>query len=164
MAKEENYAAFVVLQRACQGLVATEVKTLGGIIALLEYMAPLLQEPDAPAMPLEVGFDDQRWETAFGAFCTDLARSVAAIAAAESTVTPERVDWVAADIIAATGDLFDDYDVFGAWPTRRSPPSPNIGRRHGHEAPAPIAQEAQPAADYEHTGALCCKADVSLSV
>ena len=111
LAKEENYAAFVVLQRACQGLVATEVKTLGGIIALLEYMAPLLQEPDAPAMPLEVGVDDQQWETAFGAFCTDLARSVAAIAAAESTVTPERVDWVAADIIAATGDLFDDYDV-----------------------------------------------------
>ena len=36
---------------------------------------------------------------------------MAAIAAAEPTVTPERVDWVAADIIAATGDLFDDYDV-----------------------------------------------------
>lgn len=27
-------------------------------------------------------------------------------------VTPEFVDWVADDIIAATGDLFDDYDVF----------------------------------------------------
>ncbi len=26
-------------------------------------------------------------------------------------VTPEFVDWVANDIIAATGDLFDDYDV-----------------------------------------------------
>jgi hypothetical protein len=46
-----------------------------------------------------------------GGFCTELAQSVAAIAAAEPTVTPERVDWVAADIIAATGDLFDDYDV-----------------------------------------------------
>jgi hypothetical protein len=107
LAEEENHGAFVALQGACQGLVATEVKTLGGLIALLEYMARLLQEPDAPAMPLEVGVD----ETAFGEFCTNLARSVAAIASAKSTATPQYVDWVADDIIAATGDLFDDYEV-----------------------------------------------------
>jgi hypothetical protein len=91
--------------------VETEIKSVAGLIALLQYMAPLLQEPGAPAMPLEVGVEDQQWETAFGSFCGNLARSVAAIAAAESTVTPEHVDWVADDIIEATGDLFDDYGV-----------------------------------------------------
>jgi len=35
----------------------------------------------------------------------------AVILAAEQVVTLEQVDWVADDIIAAIGDLFDDYDI-----------------------------------------------------
>jgi hypothetical protein len=50
-------------------------------------------------------------KTAFGLFCANLARGLKAITAAQPSVTPEYVDWVADDIIAATGDLFDDYDV-----------------------------------------------------
>ena len=96
-----------ILPRAGVG----RVQNLGGLVALLEYMAPRLQEEDAPAMLLETLVDDQEWSTVFELFCANLARGLAAIMAAESTITPERVDWVADDIIAANGDLFDDYDV-----------------------------------------------------
>ena len=91
--------------------MSAEFENLGGLVALLEYMAPRLQEEDAPAMLLETLVDDQEWSTVFELFCANLARGLAAIMAAESTITPERVDWVADDIIAANGDLFDDYDV-----------------------------------------------------
>jgi len=73
-------------------------------------MAPLLQDEDAPALPLEVQFDN-RWETAFGAFCANVAERLAAIAAKESAVMPEYVDHVGNAIVEATGDLFDDFEV-----------------------------------------------------
>jgi len=111
IADEENHTAFSHLEKSWRALVSAEFKTLGGLVALLEYMAPRLQEEDAPAMLLENLVDDQEWSTVFGLFCANLARGLAAIMAAQSAVTPEFVDWVADDIIAATGDLFDDYDV-----------------------------------------------------
>jgi hypothetical protein len=90
--------------------VPAEASTTAGLIALLRYMTPLLQEEDAPALPLEVQFDN-RWETAFGTFCANVADRLAAIGANESAVTPEHVDDVAEAIVAATGDLFDDFDL-----------------------------------------------------
>jgi hypothetical protein len=81
-----------------------------GLIALLQHMAPLLQEEDAPALPLEVQFDS-RWETAFGTFCANVAERLAAIGAQEPAVTPEYVDHTAEAIVTATGDLFDDFDL-----------------------------------------------------
>ena len=62
---DENRAAFRALDKACRRLVLAEASTLAGLIALLRYMAPLLQEEDAPALPLEAQFDSG-WETAFG--------------------------------------------------------------------------------------------------
>jgi hypothetical protein len=106
----ENRAAFRWLDKTCRRLVLAEASTTDGLIALLRYMAPLLQEPDAPALPLEVQFDNG-WEAAFGAFCANVADRLTAIAAAESAVTPEHVDHIAEAIIAATGDLFDDSEV-----------------------------------------------------
>src|SRR5215475_13703774 len=64
LAHEENLAAFDALNKACRRLVAAEFTTLQGLIALLEYMGPLLAEPGAPAMPLEIGVEDRQWETA----------------------------------------------------------------------------------------------------
>jgi hypothetical protein len=106
----ENRAAFRWLDKACRRLVLAEASTMDGLIALLLYMAPLLQEPDAPALPLEVQFDN-RWEAAFGAFCANVADRLTAIAAKESAVTPEYVDHVGDAIVEATGDLFDDFEV-----------------------------------------------------
>jgi len=111
IADEENHTAFSHLEKSCRALVSAEFKTLGGLVALLEYMAPRLQEEDAPAMLLETLVDDQEWSTFFGLFCANVARGLATIVTAQSKVTPEFVDWVADDIVAATGDLFDDYDV-----------------------------------------------------
>jgi hypothetical protein len=107
---DENRAAFRALDKACRRLVLAEASTLAGLIALLRYMAPLLQEQDAPALPLEVQFDS-RWETAFGTFCANVADRLAAIGAKESAVTPESVDHVAEAIVGATGDLFDDFEL-----------------------------------------------------
>jgi hypothetical protein len=107
---EESPPTFDALRTSSERLAAADFKTIAGLVALLEYMAPLLQEQGAPAMPLEVLVEDQQWETVFGMFCANLAKSVAAIAT-EPPVAPEYVDWVADDIIGATGDLFDDYDV-----------------------------------------------------
>jgi hypothetical protein len=107
---DENRAAFRALDKACRRLVLAEASTMAGLVALLRYMAPLLQEEDAPALPLEVQFDN-RWETAFGAFCANVAERLTAIAAAESAVTSEHVDHVAEAIVTATGDLFDDFEM-----------------------------------------------------
>jgi hypothetical protein len=107
---DENRAAFRALDKACRRLVLAEASTMAGLIALLRYMAPLLQEEDAPALPLEVQYDNS-WETAFGAFCANFAERLAAIAAKESAVTPELVDCVGEAIVTATGDLFDDFEM-----------------------------------------------------
>jgi hypothetical protein len=69
----EYRATFRRLDRTCRRLVKAETSTVAGLIALLRYMAPLLQEPDAPALPLEVQFDS-RWEVAFGAFLANIAK------------------------------------------------------------------------------------------
>jgi hypothetical protein len=107
---DENRAAFRALDKACRRLVLAEASTLAGLIALLRYVAPLLQEEDAPALPLEVQ-SDSRWETAFGAFCANVADTLAGIAAAASAVTPAHVDHIAEAIVTATGDLFDDFEL-----------------------------------------------------
>jgi hypothetical protein len=101
---DENRAAFRALDKACRRLVRAEASTMAGLIALLRYMAPLLQEEDAPALPLEVQYDN-KWETAFGTFCGNVANRLPAILAA-----PELVDGVAEAIVTATGDLFDDFE------------------------------------------------------
>ena len=106
----ENRAAFRWLDKACRRLVLAETSTMAGLIALLRYMAPLLLEPDAPALPLEVQFDNG-WEAAFGTFCANVADRLTAIAAAESAVTPEHVDHIAEAIVASTGDLFVDFEM-----------------------------------------------------
>jgi hypothetical protein len=107
---DENRAAFRALDKACRRLVLAEALPLAGLIALLRYMAPLLQEEDAPALPLEVQFDSS-WEAAFGTFCANVADRLAAIAAKDAAVTPEHVDHIAEVIVTATGDLFDDFDL-----------------------------------------------------
>jgi hypothetical protein len=66
-------ATFRWLDKTSRRLVKGETSTIPGLIALLEYMAPLLQEPDAPALPLEVQFDN-RWEVAMGTFCANVAK------------------------------------------------------------------------------------------
>jgi hypothetical protein len=107
---DENRAAFRALDKACRRLVLAEASTMAGLIALLRYMAPLLQEEDAPSLPLEVQYDNS-WETAFGAFCANVAERLTAIEATETAVTPEYVDHVAEAIVTATGDLFDDFEL-----------------------------------------------------
>jgi hypothetical protein len=111
LSREEQHAAFDALERACQRLVGAEFTSFPGLVALLHYMGPLLQEEGTPALPLEVIVEDQQWETVFGMFCANLAKRLVGILTTDSAVTPEYVDWVADDIIGATGDLFDDYDV-----------------------------------------------------
>jgi hypothetical protein len=69
----EKKAAFRALDRGCRRLVKAETATMAGLIALLRYMAPLLQEDDAPALPLEIQFDS-RWEAAFGTFLANVAK------------------------------------------------------------------------------------------
>ena len=51
---------------------------MAGLIALLHYVAPLLQEAGAPGLPIEVPFAG-RWSAAFGKFCANVANSLAAI-------------------------------------------------------------------------------------
>src|SRR5207245_8634467 len=75
---DENRAAFRALDKACRRLVLAEASTMAGLIALLRSMAPLLQEEDAPALPLEAQFDSG-WETAFGTVCANVADRLAAI-------------------------------------------------------------------------------------
>jgi hypothetical protein len=79
------------------------------MVALFGYMAAGLSEPGAPSMPLETAFDGM-WETAFGAFCANLARSVTALATEHAAVTAERIDFVGDAIIAATAPLFENLE------------------------------------------------------
>jgi hypothetical protein len=102
---DENEEAFRELDRASQRLMRAEASTLAGLIALLRYVAQLLQEAGAPGLPIEVPFAG-RWSAAFGTFCEQVADRLPAILAA-----PERVVGVANAIIAATAPLIDDFEV-----------------------------------------------------
>jgi hypothetical protein len=82
-----------------------EASTLAGLIALLRYVALLLQETGAPGLPIEVPFAG-RWSAAFGTFCGNVAGRLPAILAA-----PEHVDRVGDAIVSATGNLFDDFEI-----------------------------------------------------
>ena len=107
---DENEEAFRELDRASQRLMRAEASTLAGLIALLRYAAPLLQDAGAPGFPIEVPFAG-RWSAAFGTFCANVANSLAAIVTAGSAATPERVDRVANAIVEATAPLIDDFEV-----------------------------------------------------
>src|ERR1700719_2782870 len=106
----ENEEAFRELDRASQLLMRAEASTLAGLIALLRYVAPLLQEARAPGFPIEIPFAG-RWSAAFGTFCANVANSLVAVVTAGSAVTPERVDRVAIAIVEATAPLIDDFEV-----------------------------------------------------
>ena len=82
-----------------------EGSTLAGLIALLRYVAQLLQEAGAPGLPIEVPFAG-RWSAAFGTFCARVADRLPAI-----LTSPECVIGAANAIIAATAPLFDDFEV-----------------------------------------------------
>jgi hypothetical protein len=107
---DENQEAFRELDRASQRLMRAEASTMAGLIALLRYVAPLLQEAGAPGLPIEVPFAG-RWSAAFGTFCANVANSLAAIVTAGSAATPERIDRVANAIVEATAPLIDDFEV-----------------------------------------------------
>jgi hypothetical protein len=102
---EENEEAFRDLDAASQRLMRAESSTLAGLIAVLRYVALLLQEAGSPGLPIEVPFAG-RWSAAFGTFCANVAERLPAILAA-----PALVDDVAEAIITDTGDLFDDFDL-----------------------------------------------------
>ena len=87
-----------------------EASTLAGLIALLRYVAPLLQEAGAPGFPIEIPFDG-RWSAAFGTFCANVANSLVAIVTAGCAATPERIDRIANAIVEATAPLIDDFEV-----------------------------------------------------
>jgi hypothetical protein len=105
---DENEEAFRELDRASQHLMRAEASTLASLIALLRYVAPLLQEAGAPGLPIEVPFAG-RWSAAFGTFCANVANSLAAIVA--KAALPPDVDDVANAIIEATATLIEDFDV-----------------------------------------------------
>ena len=65
---DENEEAFRELDRASQLLMRAEASTSAGLIAMLRYVAPLLQEAGAPGFPIEIPFAG-RWSAAFGKFC-----------------------------------------------------------------------------------------------
>jgi hypothetical protein len=102
---DENEEAFRELDRASQRLMRAEASTLAGLIALLRYVAALLQEAGAPGLPIEVPFAG-RWSAAFGTFCANVAERLPAILAA-----PEYVDHVAEAIVSATAPLIGDFEV-----------------------------------------------------
>jgi hypothetical protein len=87
-----------------------EGSTLAGLIALLRYVAQLLQEAGAPGLPIEVPFAG-RWSAAFGTFCANVAGRLTAIVTAGSAATPERIDRVANAIVEAIAPLIDDFEV-----------------------------------------------------
>jgi hypothetical protein len=102
---DENQEAFRELDRASQLLMRAEATTIAGLIALLRYVATLLQEGGSPGLPIEVPFAG-RWSAAFGTFCAHVADGLPAILTA-----PECVVGVANAIIAATAPLIDDFEV-----------------------------------------------------
>ena len=103
---DENDAAFRALDAASQRLMRAEASTLKGLIVLLRYVAPLLQEAGAPGLPIEVPHAG-RWSAAYGTFCANVADTLLFVIAP----APERVDRVANAIVEATAPLFDDFDV-----------------------------------------------------
>jgi hypothetical protein len=107
---DANEKAFRELDRASQRVMRAEASTLAGLTAPLRYVAPLLQEAGAPGFPIEIPFTG-RWSAAFGAFCANVANSLAAIVTAGSAATPDRVDRVANAIVEATAPLIDDFEV-----------------------------------------------------
>jgi hypothetical protein len=102
---EENDEAFRALDQVSQRLMRAEASTLGGLTALLRYVAPLLQEAGAPGLPIEVPFAG-RWSAAFGTFCANVADRLPAILASQ-----DYVDHVAGAIVSATAPLFDDFEM-----------------------------------------------------
>jgi hypothetical protein len=101
----ENQEAFRELDRASQRLMRAEATTIGGLIALLRYVATLLQEAGSPGLPIEVPFAG-RWSAAFGIFCAKVAERIPAILA-----SPECAAGVVNAIIAATAPLLDDFET-----------------------------------------------------
>jgi hypothetical protein len=85
-----------------------EASTLAGLIALLRYVAQLLQEAGSPGLPIEVPFAG-RWSAAFGTFCANVANGLAAIVA--KAALPPDVDRVANAIVEATAPLIEDFEV-----------------------------------------------------
>jgi hypothetical protein len=102
---DENQEAFRELDRASQRLMMAEATTMAGLIALLRYVATLLQEAASPGLPIEVPFAG-RWSAAFGVFCARVAERLPAI-----MTSPANIVGVANAIIAATAPLFDDFEV-----------------------------------------------------
>ena len=102
---DENQEAFREIDIASRQLMRAEASTLAGLIALLRYVALLLQEAGAPGLPIEVPFAG-RWSAAFGTFCAHVAERMPAIRAA-----PEYVDRVANAIVEATAPLIDDFEM-----------------------------------------------------
>jgi hypothetical protein len=107
---DENEKAFRALDQASQRVMRAEASTLAGLIALLRYVAPLLQEAGSPGLPIEIPFAG-RWSAAFGTFCANAANSLAAIVTTGFAATPERIDRVAEAIVEATAPLIDDFEV-----------------------------------------------------
>ena len=105
---EENDEAFRELDRASQRLMRAEASTLAGLIALLRYVAQLLQDAGAPGFPIEIPFAG-RWSAAFGIFCANVANSLAAIVA--KAALPPDVDRVANAIVEAIAPLIDDFEM-----------------------------------------------------
>src|SRR5271155_1665204 len=106
----QSMEAFRELDRTSQLLMRAEASTLAGLIAMLRYVAPLLQEAGAPGFPIEIPFAG-RWSAAFGTFCADVANSLVAVVTAGSAATPERIDRIANAIVEATAPLIDDFEV-----------------------------------------------------
>jgi hypothetical protein len=102
---DENQEAFRELDRTSQRLMRAEATTIGGLIALLRYVATLLQEAGSPGLPIEVPFAG-RWSAAFGIFCAKVAERIPAILA-----SPECAAGVVNAIIAATAPLLDDFET-----------------------------------------------------
>jgi hypothetical protein len=103
---DENEEAFRKLDRTSQLLIRAEASTLAGLIAMLRYVAPLLQEAGAPGVPIEIPFA-RRWSAAFGTFCANVANGLVAVVTAGSAATPDRIDRIA----NAIAPLIDDFEV-----------------------------------------------------
>ena len=102
---EENDEAFRALDRTSQHLLRAEATTIAGLIALLRYVATLLQEAGSPGLPIEVPFAG-RWSAAFGTFCAHVADRLPAI-----LTSPECVVGAANAIVAATAPFIDDFEM-----------------------------------------------------
>jgi hypothetical protein len=84
--------------------VLAEASTLAGLIALLRYVAQLLQEAGNPRAA-DRSAVRRMLECSLRRILANVAERLPAILAA-----PEYVDRVADAIVEATGDLFDDFE------------------------------------------------------